>query len=369
MNDFEADNQGSTILLVDDEPDSFEVVSGILHNCGYQLSYASSGMGALARLERSQPDVILLDVMMPGLNGIEVCSRIKGNPNWKHIPIIMVTALDSKEDLARCVDAGADDFISKPVSAVELRSRIRSMLRLKQQHDALKASLKVRSDMADMIVHDLRNPLASIVLACEALDRSSLPDPDQRRVNRIKIAEQQLQSLTESLLLLAKLESGKMILKLEEIGLNHLVKNCISDMQEVAAQKMIQVVSDIRAPERLIWADALLLRRVLDNLLSNAIKFSPSRSQVTIQVNYLDDLTTQIRVMDVGIGIADELKQRIFEKYEIGALMENIPQMGLGLSFCQMAIEAHGGRIAVEDNHPKGSVIVIEVSNDSPATK
>ncbi|MDZ7961287.1 MAG: hybrid sensor histidine kinase/response regulator [Aulosira sp. DedQUE10] len=363
MNEFEIVNQERTILLVDDEPDNFEVISGILYNCDYRLGYASSGVSALERLERSQPDVILLDVMMPELDGIEVCRRIKANPNWQHIPIVMVTALNAKEDLARCLEAGADDFLSKPVSAVELRARIRSMLRIKQQYDALKASLQMRSDMANMIVHDLRNPLTSILLSCEMLDRANLPDKYQTRIDRIKIAEQQLRSLTESLLLIAKLESGKMLLNLETIELNRLINSCISDMQAIAAQKMIQMISDLPEPERPICADALVMRRILDNLLSNAIKFSPSKSQITVQVKYLDDLTTQIQVIDMGIGITDELKQKVFEKYEIGTLMENIEQVGLGLSFCQMAIKAHGGKITVEDNQPQGSVILIEISS------
>ncbi|MEH2162875.1 MAG: response regulator [Nostoc sp.] len=362
MSKFEIVNQELVILLVDDEPDNFEVISGILYNCSYRLGYASSGVSALEWLKRSQPDVILLDVMMPELDGIEVCRRIKANPSWKHIPIIMVTALNLKEELAHCLESGADDFLSKPVSALELRARIRSMLRIKQQSDALKASLQLRSDMANMIVHDLRNPLTSIVLSCEMLERANLPDQCQTRINRIKVAEQQLRSLTESLLLMAKLESGKMILNLEEIELSRLVNSCMSDMQAIAAQKMIQMIPDLPEPERPICADKLVMRRVLDNLLLNAIKFSPSRSQVTVQVNYLDDMSTQIRVIDMGVGITDELKQRVFEKYEIGTLMENIEQVGLGLAFCQMAIEAHGGRISVEDNQPQGSVILIEIS-------
>ncbi|MFN6462357.1 MAG: hybrid sensor histidine kinase/response regulator [Nostoc sp. DedVER02] len=369
MSEFEIVNQELTILLVDDEPDNFEVISGILYNSGYRLGYASSGVSALERLQKSQPDVILLDVMMPELDGIEVCCRIKANPNWKHIPIVMVTALNAKEDLARCLEAGADDFLSKPVSAVELRARIGSMLRIKQQYDALKASLQLRSDMANMIVHDLRNPLTTILLSCEMLDRAKLPDQYQTRINRIKIAEQQLRSLTESLLLMAKLESGKMILNLEEIDLSRLVNTCISDMQAIAGQKMIQMIPDLPELERPIWADKLVMRRVLDNLLLNAIKFSPSKSQVTVQINYLDDLITQIRVIDMGVGIADELKQRVFEKYETGTLMEDIQQVGLGLAFCQMAIEVHGGRISVEDNQPQGSVILIEISSLPPGAK
>lgn len=123
-----------SILVIDDEPDNFDVVEALFHNENYVLNYASDGLKALELLKKSQPDLILLDVMMPGMDGIELCQRLKDHPGWQMIPIIMVTALTTKEDLARCLAAGADDFISKPVDALELRARVRSMLRISTQH-------------------------------------------------------------------------------------------------------------------------------------------------------------------------------------------------------------------------------------------
>ncbi|HEY9644025.1 MAG TPA: EAL domain-containing protein [Coleofasciculaceae cyanobacterium] len=131
-----------SILIIDDEPENFDVIEALLPEQGYVLHYASSGQAAIDSLEIFQPDVILLDVMMPGLDGIEVCQRIKAMPQWQVAPIIMVTALSTKEDLARCFQAGADDFISKPVSGIELRARVHSMLRIKQQYDDLQTSLQ-----------------------------------------------------------------------------------------------------------------------------------------------------------------------------------------------------------------------------------
>ena len=126
-----------SILVIDDEPDNFDVIDTLLDNAGYQLNYASNGQQALDLLQWFQPDLILLDVMMPNMSGIEFCQRFKANPCWQHIPVIMVTALTHKEDLSKCLTAGADDFISKPVNSLELRARVRSMLRIKQQYDAL----------------------------------------------------------------------------------------------------------------------------------------------------------------------------------------------------------------------------------------
>lgn len=205
-----------SILVIDDEPDNFDVVETLLDGENYQLHYASGGQQAIARLSSFQPDVILLDVMMPHLDGIEVCRRIKADPQWQAVPIIIVTALTAKEDLAHCLNAGADDFISKPLNSVELRARVNSMLRIKQQHDNLQGLLKLQEDMVNMIVHDLRNPLASIVISTEMLKFPSLPpDKQQQKVSQIAIACQQLQTLIDSLLTMAKLESGKWCLTIQ----------------------------------------------------------------------------------------------------------------------------------------------------------
>ena len=127
--------QPFSLLIVDDEPDNFDVLEAFLDSDGYELHYAASGQNALDCLEIVQPDLILLDVMMPVMDGIEVCRRLKTLSRWQSVPIIMVTALGTKEDLAECLEAGADDFISKPVNRLELRARVRSMLRIRQFAD------------------------------------------------------------------------------------------------------------------------------------------------------------------------------------------------------------------------------------------
>lgn len=138
-------NKKYSILLIDDEESIFEVIEGLLYREGYDLTYVDSGKEALNLIDDIQPDVILLDLMMPEMDGIETCKLIKSNERWRHIPIIMVTALSSKEDLARSLNAGADDFVSKPINSIELRARVRSMLRIKIQYDALSATQRLRT--------------------------------------------------------------------------------------------------------------------------------------------------------------------------------------------------------------------------------
>lgn len=138
-------NRKHSILLIDDEESNFEVIEGFLYRENYQLTYVTSGLEALSRMDEIQPDVMLLDLMMPEMDGIEVCHRVKSNDRWCHIPIIMITALRAKEDLARSLEAGADDFLSKPVNSIELRARVRSMLRIKLQYDAIVATQRLRT--------------------------------------------------------------------------------------------------------------------------------------------------------------------------------------------------------------------------------
>jgi len=381
--------QKSSILIVDDEPHGFDVIEAHLYKEGYDLTYLSSGIEALSCLNNIKPDVILLDVMMPELDGIEVCRKIKSHPQHKHIPIIMVTALNLKEDLARAFEAGADDFLTKPVSGIELRARVRSMLRIKQQYDALQATLHLREELSNMIVHDLRNPLAKIIAGGSLLLESELNEEDIQDVQLILAAGRQLNSLVNDLLILTKMESGKMLLNRVEVDFNKLATTALSEFAGVAASKEINLISQLAKQVNPIYVDANLLGRVFDNLLSNALKFSPRQSTITLIVDYLEskvevtveehiknasnkvsvvDICTviqpkqvMIRFVDEGPGIREDLKQRIFDKYEVGNVMSGFSQVGLGLAFCKMVVEAHNGTIFVEENKPCGSIFTVVI--------
>ncbi|MGA9381198.1 MAG: response regulator [Phormidium sp.] len=351
-----------SILVIDDEPDNFDVIDTLLDNTGYQLNYASNGEEALDLLQSFQPDLILLDVMMPNMNGIEFCQIFKADPRWQHIPIIMVTALTNKEDLSQCLIAGADDFISKPVNGLELRARVRSMLRIKQQYDALQETLRLREDLSRMVIHDLRNPLSSIILAAEMMRMPNFsPERQQQKLNQIIIASQQLQSLIDSLLLMAKIESGKMLLSRVEIDLCALCTSVINDLSAIATQKKLELLLQLPEPGNYVNVDVTLFRRILENLLSNAMKFSPSHSKILLKVDYPAPERVKIQVIDSGPGIDAKLRESIFERYEIGTLMKDASQIGLGLAFCKMAVEAHGGQIHVEENYPQGAIFTIDL--------
>jgi two-component system, sensor histidine kinase and response regulator len=350
------------ILIIDDEPDNFDVIDTLLANEGYELGYVSNAKQAFNLLKTSQPDVILLDVMMPEMNGIEFCKLFKANPQWSNIPVIMVTALSTKEDLSQCLEAGADDFISKPVNGTEVRARVRSMLRIKQQYDRIKMLMQLREDMVNMIVHDLRNPLTGIIWSTELLKKPGLsPERQQKKIQQIEASSSQLQVMIDSLLMMAKLESGKMMLNFKTIDLGELCTSVIQDFELNASNKNVTLVPDLPPLGGNVSVDAVIFRRVIDNLLSNAIKFSPSETQILLQAKYLENGGAIVKVIDSGLGVGEQTRKTLFQKYEIGTIQEGVSQIGLGLAFCKIAIEAHGGSISLEDNHPKGSIFTIHI--------
>jgi two-component system sensor histidine kinase/response regulator len=354
------------ILIVDDEPSARDALEALLFRQGYDLAFAASGPEALACLNEIKPDVILLDVMMPGMDGFRVCQRLKTDKRWRHIPIILVTAFDSKEDLALGLDAGADDFLPKPVKGLELRARVRSMLRIKKQHDELEATLRLREDLANMIVHDMRNPLTAILGFSQLLKRNITARDALEDIEVIWTQARRLESFLNDMLMLTKMEKGKLILNRSTVDINQLLLEVQKSHSVIVRSKRINLVTDLPEEARPISLDANLIQRVLDNLISNALEFSPAESTVTLHVEYPGaepaSPHVRIQVLDEGPGIPEKHRDRIFDKFEIVALKKrHIPQIGLGLAFCKMVVEAEGGRISVGANEPKGTVFTVEI--------
>jgi two-component system, sensor histidine kinase and response regulator len=354
-----------SVWVVDDEPNGFEVVELLLRRERYKLTYFNNGKEVLQRLEEQLPDVILLDVMMPEMDGVETCRRIKANSNWKPIPIIMVTALDSKEDLARSLESGADDFLTKPVNGLELRSRVRSMLRIKQQYDELQATLHLRRDLSKLVVEDLQKPMSTVLLSSHLLLQSQLDLKEREQAEMVFKAGQEIDAIIGSLLRLARLEAGQFVLNRVELDLCELVEAVVANFQAIAAAKQIQVISQFPESRRWVSVDAMLFHRLLDNLMTNALQAAPTTSTVTLQVEYPDATESVkqaiVRVTDEGTGTPKELQQTILTQYEPKSLISGTASLSLGLTFSKMVAEAHGGKITIEANQPQGSIVTILV--------
>jgi signal transduction histidine kinase len=366
------DSKG-TIFIVDDEPLTRDIMQGFLVREGYDFMFAANGVEALAQLEQGSPDVILLDVMMPELSGFEVCRRLKADERWQHIPVILVTVLDSKEDLVRGFESGADDFLHKPVRDYELRARVRSMLRLKKQYDRLEMALRLREDMAHMIMHDMMNPVSAITgFSSLLMMKNSLLPEDLEDVQKIYAQAQRLNSYLNNMLMVAKMEeAGQLILSLSRVDLRELVQQVEENYEIVARLKRVQIMTELPEQERPVSLDRNLMQRVLDNLISNAIKFSPPGGIVRVWIEYPEHASEsqqapqlRIKIFDQGPGIPEEQRDHIFEKFRISPSEQKgsgQTGFGLGLAFCKMVVEAHGGRIFIEANEPEGSIFRVEI--------
>lgn len=357
-------NKPARVLIVDDVAAARETLGALLSIDGHQILYAASGDELLANIDQLQPDVILLDVMMPGLDGFEVCRRLRARAEWLHLPIILVTALDNRQDLVTGLDAGADDFLHKPVNGVELRARVRSMLRIKHQFDALTVMLQLREDLANMVVHDMRTPLTAIVGFTELLRGGYIPSGDTPDIRSLHRQVLRLNALVNDILVQAKMESGRLLPNRTDTDVNDLIRQVEDSFSFVVQSRDLRLILDLPADSPLVSVDANLMQRVLDNLLSNALKFSPPNSSITIRAEYpaKAGCSLRLQVIDQGPGVAPEDQQRIFNKYEIAALKSrtDVP-VGLGLAFCKLVVDAHGGQIFMADNHPTGSVFTIEI--------
>lgn len=358
------------VLIVDDEPKSLYAMEMLLSQEPYEIYFANNGMSAIKQVKVEAPDVLLLDVMMPDITGYEVCRRLRADDRWKQLPIVLVTALDRKEDIVEGLEAGADEFLTKPVNGSELRARVRSMLRIKNQYDELQDTLQLREDMADMIVHDMRTPISSLMLYTDILTKTGYaPEYCAELISKIRNQAHRLNTFLGDMLLMAKMRSGDLILNQTSVDLATLLQFSINYHQEMAASKKIEVVLELPNEKKLFLLDQKLIERVLDNLLSNALKYSPTSSKLHMILQYGatdEDTETSpqfiIEIKDQGPGIPEAYHDSIFNKYEIIDINQNnVPQVGLGLALCKKVVNAHNGRIYVKNNHPTGSRFIIEI--------
>ncbi|MEB3247827.1 MAG: hybrid sensor histidine kinase/response regulator [Merismopediaceae bacterium] len=351
-----------TILVVDDTPDNLTFISGLLKE-HYRVKVANNGEKALT-IARSDnpPSLILLDIMMPGMDGYEVCTHLKTDPKTAKIPVIFLTAKAETADEQKGLSLGAVDYITKPISPPILMARVKTHLQLKASYDELQELLAFREDMVNMVVHDLRNPLSTILLLTEMLIKygQTAPEKQAQKLKMILENSHRLRLLIDDILIRSKLESGKLELNLQPTNIIELCRKTVKDIEEVAGRKNLTLVLTVPPVEELaVIADPMFLRRAVDNLLANAIKFAPSDSEIIVTLTDGKTEAVTVTVADQGPGVSEELRQRIFEKYEIGTLMKGVSQTGLGLAFCKIVMEAHGGTITVENHQPRGSIFTL----------
>ncbi len=355
------------ILVADDVAANVELLFDQLHVLGFRAIAAHDGPSALATCFEQMPDLCILDVSMPAgdlgvddrSTGFEVCRRIKRDSRTARIPVIFVTALNDTTDRVKAIEAGGDDFLTKPHNRLVLGARVRSLLKLKAATDALEESLrkqkeleKVRDDLMKMIVHDLKSPLTSIIGAMEMLmdgDFGALA-PDQRSaLGDAETRAEDLLALIEDLLEVARLEETRLVLHLAPTAPGALLTEVRHEWDVRAQQEGATVTIEVADDAPVIEADQALMRRVFGNLVQNSLTHSARAVTITLGARRENE-GTLFTVADDGVGIPAEYHDIIFRKFE-QVKTQHIPRVrssGLGLAFCKLVVEAHGGRIWVK---------------------
>ena len=358
MNSHQNFTTQAKILIVDDQPDNLRLLSKILVEHNYEVRKAINGSTALMGVQTAPPDLILLDIKMPDMDGYQVCQRLKENRQTSSIPVIFLSASDQVMDKVKAFEVGGIDYITKPFQVQEVLARVSTQIKLRELN-------KLRENLSRMIVHDLRNPLALITFSSSSLiRRSGLQGQSLKQLETIYNTSQRLNSMLNDLLMVAKMNAGKLVLNRSEVEIQNLVMNVVKIFEDSAQAKQIEISCQMPAQSLLFSLDINLFQRVLENLLANAIKFAPIASQVILEVIAPQESKHQhltIRVIDQGTGVSPQLREQIFEAYHVGEHVSGVSQIGLGLSFCKMVIEAHQGTIVVEDNQPQGAIFMVKL--------
>lgn len=353
------------ILVVDDHEQNRALAAATLEDEGYEVTSVASGVEALASCDRLMPDCVVLDVRMPGMDGIEVCKTIRNKGDRGDIPILFLTALRDVDTFDRSIQAGGDDFLTKPVRPAELVTRVEAALRLrkmsvelreqyslarKQRDDLLRLSLQKERLMA-FVVHDLKNPVHAIDLQAQLLVR----DPElgaraRESAESIRESTRTLLRLVLNLLDLAKAEEGNLLPQKREVKIAPLFQALTREFGGAGEVRGVTLAAD--ANTATVFADPDLLRRMLENLIDNALRFAPKGSTVRLGAERREQ-DTEVTVRDEGPGLPIELRDKVFERFfRVDEAKDVRGGRGLGLSFCRMSARAHGGDAGVREASP-----------------
>ncbi|RJP64308.1 MAG: hybrid sensor histidine kinase/response regulator [Candidatus Abyssobacteria bacterium SURF_17] len=375
------------ILIVEDDPVNIDLMKAQLSTEGYSIGCAHDGEEALNQLAYNKPDLVLLDIMIPKKSGYEVCKHIKSMAETRHIPVIMVTALNDMESRVKGIAAGADDFLSRPVDRSELLARVRSMLRVKHLHDELtkesrsaresnqkiELQKRVLKSMSAQLMHAshlkyefivdmshaLRTPLNVIIGFSEMLQDElvgTLNDKQARYVANVLESGRELQGLIADIVDLFKIDTGKLALEMTEFSLKDAIDSAIAAFDETARAKQIEISVHVAPNVTRVFADPQRFTAIMNNLLSNAFKFTPGKAGVEVTAERVEN-TVRVCVADSGPGLLPEDCEKVFsEFYRVSdPAIASCAGSGLGLAIARKLVYMHGGQIWAESTKGSGA--------------
>ena len=350
------------VLVVDDQQANVRMVGALLTRSGYQVLPATSGVEGLELARGRKPDVVLLDMRMPGMDGFEVMAAMRADPDIRDLPVIFLTADNDRDNLVRAFESGAIDYVTKPFVAEELIARVRTHVDLKRSRDALRRFAQEKQQMAELVAHDLRNYFANIVFAADMVGGAarSAEDPTLQRLS------ESIRSSADSgmLFLQAFLEQQEHVAhgaEVEPLPVRQLLCEVVDFFERKAAAK--DIVLELLEHETIIVSGLRAgVAHVLQNLVSNAIKFSPRESRISVTARQ-QGRNGRLLVMDRGPGISDEDQARLFQRFvRLGnEPTEGESSTGLGLAMAKQQARAMGGNLWYDAREGGGSVFTLEL--------
>jgi two-component system sensor histidine kinase/response regulator len=375
------ENKNCKILVVDDVSQNIQVIGNILYENNYQVSFALSGPEALTLLNHEHYDLILLDILMPGMDGYEVCKIVKANEKISHIPIIFLTAKSDTDSILKGFELGAVDYLSKPFNTKELLARVKTQIELKKQreqleniNELLEEKVKIRTTelqkaneqlqkleqakgkFLNLISHELRTPLNVINGFIEILYPSLKETEHEQTIKTLMSVTDKLISLSETALLITELQLGEYLIEFTDVDIAEISLKVATTYDAAMKEKDIQLIANFDENARIIHGDDELIRNSVNKILQNAIKFTPKYGLIQIQ-STKNDLFVELIVTNSGDGFSEETLEKLFEIFAIDKMTNFSDGFGLGLASVKLAMEVQSGRIEVK-NHTEGGASV-----------
>lgn len=378
MKKFNIRPEDYTILAVDDIATNIMLLKAVLSRAKYKIITASGGIEALEKVETENPDLILLDIMMPDLDGYQVLERLKADPAHQDIPVIFLTALHNPEDIVKGFKLGASDYISKPFNHEELITRVAHHIFLAaakntilQQRDELQATIEARDKMYSVIAHDLRSPIGTLKMVFNMLtinlEREQIGEDNYEMLSMGNDITESTFMLLDNLLKWTKSQTGRMNTVFQKVDISEVVLFASKMSDQVARVKNITVDYDV--PESIqVNCDVDMVKTIMRNLVSNAVKFSPEGGRIVISVRETPTHAV-VSVRDFGVGIAAEDLPKLLnpDVHHSTYGTKNEEGSGLGLQLCQDLTRRNGGEITIESKPGEGSTFSFTIAKEQPA--
>ena len=375
------------ILIVDDVSKNIQILGNILSQKQFQIAYAQSGQQALDICNVQSFDIILLDIMMPNMDGYEVCMQLKKNPSTSEIPIIFLTARADMDSIIRGFEVGGQDYITKPFNSAELLARVDNHLLIRRQKERLKmmnnhledlvkartielekANHKLnildqaKSNFLSIISHEIRTPLNGVIGLTELLDQTNIDEDQKEYVNYLKDASSRLVNFSDIALLITSLKINKYNPEILPVSVNLLINDSITEFKRINKQSSLQIINFIPADTILIKADSDLMRTCFMIIIDNSSNFAGNNAKIEISGTTHEGLAT-LTFHDNGLGFSETALSNLFELFSSGDILHS-EGSGLGLAAAKLILDTHEGSISVKNADDGGAEVTIKIKSD-----